>query len=326
MKRSLMIAIVTTMTALGSSSIDAHAVANAAALNGRIVFTRYDVTVGGVVSYTMDPDGTHVQQLFFNGHSEWPHWSPDGTQIAIFCCDDGMAAHIVNPDTGSFRELAPVRPDLEEHCGFAWSPDGRRLSCGNFGLTEPRGTGIWTVRSSDGGGLRQITSNPGGEDNPGDFSPDGRRLVFVRNDADGEAIGLFVARIDGGSLRRITPRGMVLDGFGGSWSPTGNRILFVARTDADHRLAIWEVSADGSDLHQLQIAPSCGGSFSDPRSVSCFYPGWSPDGKRIVFTRVSAHGTQSNIAVVNADGSGLVQITHTGDADEADWGIHPLLG
>jgi Tol biopolymer transport system component len=274
----------------------------------------------------MDPNGTHVQQLFFNGHSEWPHWSPDGTEIAIFCCDDGMAAHIVNPDTGSFRELAPVSPDLEEHCGFAWSPDSRRLTCGNFGLTDPRETGIWTVRSSDGGGLRQITSNPGGEDNPGDFSPDGRRLVFVRNDVDGEAIGLFVARVDGSSLRRITPRGMVLDGFGGSWSPAGNRILFVARTDADHRRAIWEVNADGSELHQLQIAPSCGGLFSDPRSVSCFYPGWSPDGNKIVFTRVSAHGTQSNIAVVNADGSGLVQITRTGDADEADWGIHPLLG
>ncbi len=81
--------------------------------NGRIVFTRYDVRVGGVVSYTMDPDGSHVQQLFFNGHSEWPHWSPDGSQIAIFCCDDGMVAHIVDVDTGAFRELAPSDPTLE---------------------------------------------------------------------------------------------------------------------------------------------------------------------------------------------------------------------
>src|SRR5213592_415516 len=67
-----------------------------------------------------------------------------------------------------------------------------------------------------------------------------------------------------------------------------------------------------------------GGAYADPRSIACFWPGWSPDGTKIVFTRLTSHGTQSNIAIVNADGSGLVQITNTGDADEADWGTHPL--
>jgi Tol biopolymer transport system component len=86
------------------------------------------------------------------------------------------------------------------------------------------------------------------------------------------------------------------------------------------------VNADGTALHQLPIAPSCGGLASNPRSVSCSWPGWSPDGTKIVFTRVTANGTRSNIAIVNADGSGLVQITNTGDADQADWGTHPLLG
>ena len=324
MKRASVMALATFV--LLGYSVALPATAKVPGPDGRIVFTRYDVRVGGVVSYTMDPDGSHVQQLFFNGHSEWPHWSPDGSQIAIFCCDDGMAAHLVNPDTGAFRELAPVGPDLEEHCGFAWSPDGQRLACGSFGLTDPRMTGIWTARVTDGGGLRQITSNPGGEDNPGDFSPDGGRLVFVRNDPNGSAVGLFVVRIDGSGLRRLTPRGMVLEGFGGSWSPTGNHILFVARSDADHLRAIWEVNADGTALHQLPIAPSCGGQASDPRSVSCSWPGWSPDGTKIVLTRVTANGTRSNIAIVNADGSGLVQITNTGDADQADWGTHPLLG
>ncbi len=51
-------------------------------------------------------------------------------------------------------------------------------------------------------------------------------------------------------------------------------------------------------------------------------PSWSPDGAHIVFTRVTAHGTRSNICIVDADGSDLVQITNTGDADEADWGTH----
>jgi len=107
--------------------------------------------------------------------------------------------------------------------------------------------------------------------------------------------------------------------FGGSWSPTGDRILFAARSAADHRLATWMVNADGSGLQQLPIAPSCGGAFSDRRATSCFEPGWSPDGTKIVFTRQTSNG-HNNIWRVNADGSGLLQVTHAGGDQQPDWG------
>ncbi len=299
------------------------AAAKAPGPNGRIAFAQFEPAMGATVTYTVNPDGSHVQPLFARG-SEFPHWSPDGTQVSIFCCDDGMAAHIVNPDGGSFRELAPPDPTLETHCA-QWSPDAQRLACESFGMTDPSRNGIYSIRASDGGGLRRITSNPGGDDIPGDYSPDGRRLVFVRSDPDGP-IGLFITRLNGSELRQITPRGMIVDDFfGGSWSPSGNRILFASRSAADHRLAIWVVGADGSGLHQLPIAPACGGAFSDPRSTSCFQPGWSPDGTKIVFTRITANGRQENIYAVNADGSGLAQLTNTGRADQADWGPHPPI-
>ncbi len=82
---------------------------------------------------------------------------------------------------------------------------------------------------------------------------------------------------------------------------------------------------DGSGLRQLPVTPACGGVFSDPRSVSCFEPGWSPDGTKIVFTRISANGTQEKIYTVNADGSGLVQLTGPGENSHPDWGPHPLI-
>jgi Tol biopolymer transport system component len=297
--------------------------------NGKLVFVRFDPRSGEPVAFTMNPDGTDVTQMFFSGffsgHSEWPHWSPDGTQVTLFCCDTGMSPQIVGPDSGKLREFPPADPGLEQYCGFAWSPDGRRLACTGFGMTDPSRNGIYTIRSSDGGGLTRVTSNPGGEDAPGDFSPDGLRLVFVRKDNNGDTMGIFVVRVDGTGLRRITPAGMVIDWFGGSWSPSGDQILFGARADPDHRRAIWEVNADGSGLHELPITPACGGPISDSRSTACFYPGWSPDGTKIAFTRVTEDGKKSDIAIVNADGSGLVQVTNTGDADEADWGTHPLV-
>jgi Tol biopolymer transport system component len=137
-------------------------------------------------------------------------------------------------------------------------------------------------------------------------------------------VGIFVARLNGSAPRQITPPGMIVDDFfGGSWSPNGNEILFAARSAADHRLAIWVVDADRGGLNQLPIAPACGGAFSNRRSMSCFQPGWSPDGTKIVFTRISANGTQENIYTVNADGGGLTQVTRTGRAEQPDWGPHP---
>jgi Tol biopolymer transport system component len=290
--------------------------------NGRIVFTHFGPTEGDSVTRTANPDGSHVRHLF-GGASNMPHWSPDGSQVSIFCCDDGMAAHIVDPDTGVFRELAPPDLTLETHCGM-WSPDAERLACESFGVTDPGRNGIYSIRSSDGGGLKRVTSNPGGDDIPGDYSPNGKRLVFVRADEDGP-LGIFVAKLTGGKLRRITPPGMILEGlFGGSWSPRGNKILFVARTARDRRPAIWVVHANGRGLRQLRIKRPCGGRVSNPRYASCFDPGWSPDGTKIVFTRVGANGKRANIYTVNADGSGLFKVTHTGRDAQPDWGPHPL--
>ncbi len=142
--------------------------------NGRIAFTRFDPAMCGPVTYMANPDGSKVKQLFTRGQSVFPHWSPDGSEVSIFtACTDGQedcAATIVDPDTGTFRQFKWPDPTLETHCA-QWAPDGRRLACASFGATDRRRNGIYSIRSSDGGGLSRITSNPGGDDIPGDFSP-----------------------------------------------------------------------------------------------------------------------------------------------------------
>ena len=292
---------------------------------GRIAFSRGTSVLAGdeeKVTYTVNPDGSDLQPLFEDGHSSRPQWSPDGTEIQIFCCDDGMVAHIIDPDTSDLRTLPPPDPTVEIFCGGSWSPDGKRLSCEGFGVDDPSRNGIYSIRSSDGGGLRRITSPPGGFDVPADYSPDGERLVFMRIDESDRPVGIFVTNVDGSGLRRLTPTDMILDGsgWGGRWSPDGNQILIVALASEDAHKAIWVVNPDGSELHQLPITPACGGLFSDPTSAGCYSPSWSPDGSKIVFTRSNADGTSENIYTVNADGSGLFQVTDGGGDDDPDWG------
>jgi hypothetical protein len=59
------------------------AAASSRGSNGRIVFARFDPVRGDDFVYTANPDGTQEQQLLATG-AEVPHWSPDGTRIAVF--------------------------------------------------------------------------------------------------------------------------------------------------------------------------------------------------------------------------------------------------
>ena len=134
--------------------------------NGQIAFARFDATLGDQVPYTINPDGTHQRQIstpIVTG--ELPRWSPDGTRLAILCCNEISVALIVNPDTGSTVSLPNMDPDLFYGCNV-WSPDGTHLAC-EAGFIDPSRQGIYTIRSSDGGALTQITSNPGRRRHPG---------------------------------------------------------------------------------------------------------------------------------------------------------------
>ena len=117
---------------------------------------------------------------------------------------------------------------------------------------------------------------------------------------------------------------MILDdtGHAGRWSPDGEQILFVARESEDHHKAIWVVNADGGSPEQLPIAPGCGGPLGEPDAYGCYSPDWSPDGDQIVFTRSEPDGSNESIWIVNADGSGLVQVTD-GTDDNPVWGTSP---
>jgi WD40-like Beta Propeller Repeat len=284
--------------------------------NGKILINRADsLATGEEQTFTVDPDGSDFSLLANN--AEAGQWSYDGTKIALF---EGF----LDFDSGILTSLnLDTRyPDLFLPCGV-WSPDDKRLACEGFGMTDPSLNGIYTVRASDGGDLQRVTSDPGGDDCPSDYSPYGNRIIFTRqNDTTYE---LDTIRPDGTGLRRISPEGLNFNFCNGSWSPQGNEILLSAhQPNFDYHSSIWVLHANGTGLRRIPV-PDCGGLNADPNGVGCPSPSWSPNGQKIVFSRQV--GTQPHdIYTVNADGSGLFQVTHTPDITEfsADWGIHPL--
>jgi Tol biopolymer transport system component len=305
--------IIFTLLAVGVAAVIAlPAAAKPGGTNGKIVVNVDNRVTGQEQVYTVDPDGSDLQ--FLANDAEAGQWSPNATQIAIF-------SGYLNFDTGAFTDLHlpdGLYPDLFLFCGV-WSPNGGRLACEGFGQTDGSLNGIYTIRSSDGGDLQRVTSAEF-DDCPADYSPNGRRLL-VSNGT------LAVVQSNGNGLHRITPAGMFVDFCSGSWSPQGNEIVFSAQVPNFHyRSSIWVVHSDGSGLRQIPV-PGCGGLRSDPTSIGCQKPVWSPDGRKIMFERhLLLPNDHFDLYTVNADGSGLFQVTNTPELNEGggDWGTHPV--
>jgi Tol biopolymer transport system component len=294
-------------------------------VNGQITFARFNPDLGDTQVYVVNPDGTHERRVQLPpATGGCPTWFADGSHIATcgsFALPYG-GSRIINPDDGTYRDVGGLDPTLFNPC-MGPSPDGSRLLCETFGLNDGSSNGIHTIRASDGGDLRQVTSNPGGDDVPLDWSPDGKRIVFQRFDGNGDE-GLFVVNANGTGLKQILPRPITCCAAG--WSPHGNDIVFSMHATPDAHSSIWVVHSDGSGLHRVDVQPTsaCGGLNADPSADGCFNPGWSPDGTKLVFAKGQHGDVDANIYTVNADGSGLAQVTHTGGSQSPDWGTHPV--
>lgn len=323
MRKQIVVTLAMTALALQGAAVPAGAMVPA--VNGRVAFDRADPqSPGDTFIVTANPDGSHAERLLAV-HGSNAGWSHDGTKLAFATStsDGRITTAIVNAD-GSNLTVRPL-PDrtLNVACG-AWSPDDTRLACDAWDDSDAARRGIYTTSAADGSGLTRLTSNPnGGDDQPGGYSPDGRHLVFLRLDADGNALGLFVINTDGTDLHRITPAGtLIQDGNDGDWSPHGNWIVFSRHVSSDVRGSIWMIHADGTGLHQIRIRGlGCGAPVTDPNGFGCHGVHWSPDGTQIIFIGNTSHGR--NVYTAAADGSRLTQVTNDGADDNPAWGTYP---
>jgi Tol biopolymer transport system component len=98
--------------------------------------------------------------------------------------------------------------------------------------------------------------------------PDGRRIAFTKGSE------IYTAKADGTDVRKLVS-------FVGSaeqmrFSPDGTRLRYTLKNPQSEARSIWEVRADGSDLHLL---------FPErPRVFSDLAGDWSPDGRYYFFT------------------------------------------
>jgi TolB protein len=247
----------------------------------KIVFARqHGQNASDVV--VMSPDGTGVRVLASGTN---PRWSPDGSKISF--SDSQPKIHVIDADGSHDRTLGAiaVTPPV-------WSPDGSRLAYGCSG-------GRLCVDDANGKEGHML-----GKSMPAaaafSWSPDGARIAYTANNlAAGGGIDIRVVGADGRDDRSLTDPQSAHDG-SPAWSPDGRDIVFVRGSatseDDGHPIdpRLWIMHADGTAQRKLTRA-----------AMAEDLPAWSPDGKRIAFTR----GSYGDVYVVRRDGSHPVRLT-----------------
>jgi Tol biopolymer transport system component len=165
--------------------------------------------------------------------------------------------------------------------------------------------GIW-VMNPDGSGKTRIVNRSAWSMS---WSPDGKRLAFISGDSGERAV--YVVNADGTDLRRLALDHPADPDFGlwdadspPRWSPSGDRIAFTRwEESAGAPQQIWVIAPDGTSAARLTSG-----------RWDSIMPAWSPDGSRIAF--VSSTGQRSCIFLMNAEGSGMRQLSHASKEEQ----------
>jgi Tol biopolymer transport system component len=231
-------------------------------------------------------------------------WSHSGKQIAVSIelANGRVSTAIINPKGKVVRVLKLPDKTLNMVC-TVWSPDDRRLACETWELSNPDRAGIYTVRAVDGRKLKRLTSSSAGnQDLAGDYSPDGKNIVFKRT-VDGNNGPLMVVPADGGEPRQIADQ-VVEDS--GRYSPDGETV----------------VTSSAGTIVFLNVAT---GKITDriaEEGHDLFGPSWSPDGTRVAYLNTLSGQHMADIYTSHADASDTRNVTNTTSDSETivDWG------
>lgn len=240
---------------------------------------------------------------------------------------------------------SPVYPEIDQ--SPAWSPDGSVIAYYHNGTTKVHPWGAYDV-NPDSVGLYFISPTGDnrrmflkGENRLPAWSPDGEWISFV-NQAQ-----IYNITVNGDSLIQLTFEGR---NFFPDWSPDGEWIAYDSDADSPNGMKfIWKMRVDGSEKRRIAYEPEMGeirmphwaldgkkivhirylvGTFSSEifvmdssgtspmrltfNNATDYYPKYSSDGSKIVFSSQKEAGGPPQIWVMDSYGGNLQQLTQKG--------------
>jgi TolB protein len=267
-------------------------------IGSRIVFVSN--RTGSKEIWVMNWDGSDQHQITkYNSISTFPSVSPDGHIVAFTTYASGYPAiQLFSLDTN--RKLPFYNQRASMNAFVSFTPDSKQVV---FSSTAAGGAAQLYIANADGTGFRRLT-NSGVIEVEAKINPKtGLDLVDVSGRSGLPQVykmnmeGTDVQRLSAGTGEATNP----------SWSPDGTHIAFAwtkGFEPGNYNIFVMDVIT--RDTVQLTA--------NEGRNEN---PCWAPDGAHIVYA--SKRGAQSQIWVMNADGTGKHPLTQTGSNEKPVW-------
>ena len=287
-------------------SVSVSIIAQTLPSNGKIAFASDQD--GDFEIYTMNADGTNVQQLTFNADDDTsPVWSPDSNQI-LFTSDrnEYIGIFVMNADGSDQVSLTSELPSF----GGRWSPDGTKIVF--IVNTNSRGKDVY-VMNADGSNKINLTNDRLFINTFPFWSNDESSIYFLtdRDSTPGTALdpvslAVYTMNADGSNPVRVFGAGIGITSI--DLSPDGSKIVFgVWRLNPT--LIVWDLNTSQETV------------LADGFNTAGASPAWSPDGNQIVFLH-SSISDSLNISIMDANGANRTTLfapTPSTDFSGLDW-------
>jgi Tol biopolymer transport system component len=260
-------------------------------INGKIVFasgrsTDFDI-------WTLDCSDLSLSQLTTGEHlNDHPVWSPDGKQIAFISTREDFipSLWLMNSDGSSQKALTSNIFCKDP----SWAPDGSQIYF-TANADNPDEIQVCTYDLAEGT-QRVLFEREGVESNP-HASPDGKKIVFCAMPEDEEKrftnpnTEIWEYNIATQNEKRLTTHGA--RDYCPVYSPDGSQIAFVSHRNGRAEKDYLE------ELSKIQSAINSDDLASIDEGIA----------------KIRALAQDSDIHIMNADGSNVRQLTHNSGAD-----------
>jgi TolB protein len=159
--------------------------------------------------------------------------------------------------------------------------------------TNNNNTNLSTISTADGSGNKRLVVGAAPS-----WAPGGSQITYAYG-------GVWVINADGSGQTQIASGSVGAP----AWSPLGDKIVYLSSSP---QRGLSTMNTDGSGAVQI---------FSSPFDVG-YPPSWSPNGTKLAFTEFAGSYSSTEIFTINADGSGLIQLTQNTSlvgAQEPSW-------
>lgn len=242
-----------------------------------IAFSGKDDVLGGYGIYLIDTNGAN-KILFAAGYGIRPDWSPDSRWIVF---DEGGNIFKKKVDSGYVIQLTYNGGNFFP----SWSPDGEWIAFDRS--INPSGI---LIMKTDGSEQHRI----GGGAFPR-WHPNNKIIIATVGVSSTSIYTRFVKLMldPPGSIADSLIANYGYENYFASYSNDGSKILFNSGLSQNY-FKVWIMDSDNSNITQLT-------------QELAYWPDWSPDGERIVYT--NAEQGNGRLWIMNKDGSNKKQIT-----------------